>query len=88
MMCCLGRGHSLDMTTPQSLVRLHHHPMFQFTIRNLILTIAFLSVGMAWWLDHRRLITAQDRLDTIVAELASRDIAVEIDADGVWVSNP
>jgi hypothetical protein len=45
-------------------------------------------VGFAWWLDHQRLIVAQDRLNTIVAELASRNLEVQIDEDGVWISNP
>lgn len=62
--------------------------MFRFTTRDLLLAMALVSVGIAWWLDHQRLVVAQDRLDTIVAELASRDIVTEIDADGVWVSNP
>lgn len=62
--------------------------MFRFTIRDLILVTALASACLAWWLDHRRLTITQHRLDTIVAELASRDIAVEMDADGVWVSNP
>jgi hypothetical protein len=62
--------------------------MFRFSIRDLILVTALVSVGIAWWLDHRRLAITQDRLDTIVAELVSRNIAVEFDTDGVWVSNP
>lgn len=62
--------------------------MFRFSIRDLLLAMALVSVGIAWWLDHQRLVVAQDRLDAIVAELVSRNIAVEIDTDGVWVSNP
>ena len=62
--------------------------MFRFTIRDLVLLTALVSLGVAWWLDHRRLAIAQDRLDTIVAELASRNIEVQIDDDGIWVSNP
>lgn len=62
--------------------------MFRFTIRDLILVTALVSACTAWWLDHRGLAIAQDRLDTIAAELASRGIAVKIDPDGIWVSNP
>jgi len=62
--------------------------MFRFTIRELVLITAIAGLSFAWWLDHRRFIVAQDRLDTIVAELASRNLEVEIDADGIWISNP
>ena len=62
--------------------------MFRFTIREIALMTALMAVGFAWWLDHRRFIVARDRLDTIVAELVSRNLSVEIDDDGIWISNP
>jgi len=62
--------------------------MFRFTIRELVLITAIAGLGFAWWSDYRRFIVAQDRLDTIVAELASRNLEVEIDEDGIWISNP
>ncbi len=62
--------------------------MFRFTIRDLVLLTAIAGLTIAWWLDHRRLAVAQDRLDTIIAELVSRNLNVEMDADGIWISNP
>jgi hypothetical protein len=62
--------------------------MFRFTIRELVLLTAIAGFGFAWWLDHRRLEVARDRLDTIIGELVSRNLEVEIDDDGIWISNP
>ena len=62
--------------------------MFRFTIRDVLWLTALIAALTVWWLDHRQLNEVRDRLDTIVAELASRDLAVEIDKDGIWVSNP
>ena len=63
-------------------------PMFRFTIRDLVLLTAIAGLTTAWWLDHRQLAVAQDRLHTIIAELASRNLTVEMDADGIWIGNP
>ena len=62
--------------------------MFRFTIRDLVLITAMMGFALAWWIDRRRLTTAQDRLHAIVSELASRNVQVEFDSDGVWLSNP
>jgi hypothetical protein len=62
--------------------------MFRFSIRDVLWLTALIAALTVWWLDHRRLNEVQAHLDTIVAELASRDLAVEIDKDGIWVSNP
>jgi hypothetical protein len=62
--------------------------MFRFTIRELLLITAIAGLGLAWWFDHQRFIVAQNRLDDIVGELASRNLTVDIDEDGIWISNP
>ncbi len=61
--------------------------MFRFTIREVLLLTIVIAMGIAWGLDRSRLSVAQDRLSTIIAELASRDCAVEMDANGLWISS-
>jgi hypothetical protein len=58
--------------------------MYRFSIRDVLLV----TIIIAWGLDRWRLSIAQDRLSTIVAELASRDCEVEMDDDGLWISYP
>lgn len=62
--------------------------MCRFTIRDLLLVTIIIGMGIAWGLDRWRLGVAQDRLSTIIAELASRDCEVEIDDEGLWISYP
>jgi hypothetical protein len=60
--------------------------MFRLTIRDALLLLLIVGLAIAWGIDRWRLGIAQDRLSTIVAELTSRDLEVEFDGDGLWIS--
>ena len=41
----------------------------KYSLSNLLLLIALVGMGIAWWLDHDRLSRANERLNTEAAEL-------------------
>ena len=62
--------------------------MFRFTIRELLLLTIIAGLAVAGWLEHRQRVVTQSHLDDIIGELASRNLTVDIDDDGIWISNP
>jgi hypothetical protein len=62
--------------------------MFRFTIRDVLWLTVVVALAVGWLVDHRRLKVFEQRFHTIVAELVSRNLDVEIGADGLWIRNP
>jgi hypothetical protein len=60
--------------------------VWRFTIRDAMMLAIIIGLVIAWGIDCRRLGIGQDRLDTIVGGLASREVIFEFDDDGVWMS--
>jgi hypothetical protein len=62
--------------------------MFRFTIRDVLWLTVVVALAAGWLMDHRRLAVFEQRFHNIVAELVSRNLSVEIEDDGLWISNP
>jgi hypothetical protein len=63
-------------------------PRLAFTLRDVFWLTLVVGLAVAWYLQNSRASLLQNRLDDITAELASRNIPVEIDRDGVWIGFP
>ena len=48
----------------------------RFTIRDLLWLTALLAMGLAWWLDHRRLTTISDIPEKLVDDAIAKDATI------------
>lgn len=62
--------------------------ILRLSVRDLLWLTLVVALSIAWWIQNRQLNILQERFHSIIAELASRDLSVEIDNGGVWISTP
>lgn len=62
--------------------------MTHFTLRDVFWLTLVVALAIAWHLQSFKASVLQNRLDDIAAELASRNMPVEIDQKGVWIGFP
>lgn len=62
--------------------------MSRFSLRDLFWLTLVVALAVAWLVQTRKLSVAQDRLDSVIAELVSRDCPVEVSEEGIWIGYP
>ena len=60
----------------------------KFTLRDILWLTALIGVSLGWWLEHRRIGLAPAHLHTLTDILASQNIVVSLDPDGVHAQGP
>ena len=55
----------------------------KFTLRDILWATVVVGLILGWWLDHRRFGLASRHLQTLIDILASHDISVQLEPEGV-----
>jgi hypothetical protein len=60
----------------------------RFTLRDILWLTAVVGLSLGWWVEHRRIGLAPAHLQTLTDILASQEITVSLDSDGVYAQGP